>query len=70
MSAEYAALLRPFVGQVVEEPQQYRKALDFIRYLAQSDRIRPEDAIREIREIFAALARLQRDLDDAESVPE
>ncbi|MEU4161281.1 hypothetical protein [Actinoplanes sp. NPDC026670] len=66
MSAEYVALLRADAGQLVPEPQQYRRALDIIRDLALTDRLTDEQIVAEIRCVFAALKRVQEDLDRAE----
>lgn len=66
MTAEYAALLRADAGRMVPEPQQYRRALDIIRDLALTDRLTADEIVVEIRGVFAALGRVQEDLDRAE----
>jgi hypothetical protein len=62
-AAEYAALLRVNAGRIVQEPQQYRTALDTIRALTLSPHLSDADLGAEVRLVFQALKQVQDDLD-------
>ncbi|MEU8608760.1 hypothetical protein AB0C29_12250 [Actinoplanes sp. NPDC048791] len=62
-AAEYAVLLRVNAGRTVQEPQQYRTALDTIRALTLSDRLSDADLGAEVRLVFQALKQVQDELD-------
>jgi hypothetical protein len=60
---EYAALLRVGAGETIEEPRQYRTALDMIRTLMRSPHLSDAELGAEVRRIFEALKQVQEELD-------